>query len=121
MPQGLEALKLPPPVNETGDSVQCVTEYGRTYYLTIQFTFLAFLVGMQVGGRQGMLAWAGQGKGRVSLVLQGKQLFGRVLCMWRLARANFAPCLPRRLCPTISHLPPPLPRSARCLAACCSS
>lgn len=52
--QGLAALKLPPPVNETGDSVQCVTEYGRTYYLTIQFSFLAFLVGMQVRKDTGM-------------------------------------------------------------------
>jgi hypothetical protein len=48
--QGLAALKLPPPVNETGDSVGCHTEYGRSYYLTIQFTFLSFLVIMQVGG-----------------------------------------------------------------------
>ncbi|PSC74218.1 chitin [Micractinium conductrix] len=48
--EGLASLKLPPPVNETGDSVACVTEYGRSYYLTIQFTFLAFLVGMQVVG-----------------------------------------------------------------------
>lgn len=39
--------------------MQCVTEYGRTYYLTVQFTFLAFLVGMQVGGlcRAGWAAW----------------------------------------------------------------
>ena len=44
-------------MNETGDSVQCVTEYGRTYYLTVQFTFLAFLVGMQVGGFGLLRAW----------------------------------------------------------------
>jgi hypothetical protein len=31
--------------------VGCHTEYGRSYYLTIQFTFLSFLVIMQVGGR----------------------------------------------------------------------
>ena len=39
--------------------MQCVTEYGRTYYLTVQFTFLAFLVGMQVGGLccAGWAAW----------------------------------------------------------------
>lgn len=42
-------LKLPPPVNETEGAVTCTTKYGRSYYLTVQFTFLAFLVGMQVG------------------------------------------------------------------------
>ena len=40
-------------MNETGDSVQCVTEYGRSYYLTIQFSFLSFLVGMQVSAVSG--------------------------------------------------------------------
>lgn len=47
--QSLAMLKLPPPMNESEASVTCSTEYGRTYYLTIQFTFLAFLTGMQVG------------------------------------------------------------------------
>ena len=70
MLQGLAALKLPPPVNETGDSVGCHTEYGRTYYLTIQFTFLSFLVIMQVGG------WVGAGPGWVLLGLGGCWLAG---------------------------------------------
>ncbi|KAL4424314.1 hypothetical protein ABPG75_001615 [Micractinium tetrahymenae] len=48
--EGLATLKLPPPVNETGESTACVTEYGRSYYLTVQFTFLSFLIGMQVLG-----------------------------------------------------------------------
>ncbi|KAI3424139.1 hypothetical protein D9Q98_009499 [Chlorella vulgaris] len=48
--ESLAMLKLPPPMNESEASVTCSTEYGRTYYLTIQFTFLAFLTGMQVFG-----------------------------------------------------------------------
>ena len=68
--QGLASLKLPPPVNETGDSVACVTEYGRSYYLTIQFTFLAFLVGMQVvGGEECLLGWGGDDCGWGELAL----------------------------------------------------
>jgi hypothetical protein len=40
--------------------VGCHTEYGRSYYLTIQFTFLSFLVIMQVGGRSLVAGWVGR-------------------------------------------------------------
>ena len=56
--QDLSSLKLPAAVNSSADSVACTTQYGRTYYLTFQFTFLAFLILMQVracgGGVRGV-------------------------------------------------------------------
>lgn len=60
--------------------VSCTTEYGRTYYLTIQFTFLAFLTGMQVRalraalGRRGAEWQLGRGRPRAgcSWVMPGK-------------------------------------------------
>eukprot|EP00887_Chlorella_sp_A99_P006915 scaffold2.g6915.t1 len=49
--EGLQLLKLPPAVNESDASVTtCTTNYGRKYYLNIQFAILAFLVGVQVLG-----------------------------------------------------------------------
>ncbi|KDD74358.1 chitin synthase, partial [Helicosporidium sp. ATCC 50920] len=48
----IASLRLPAPVDPADDNavVPCRTEYGRTYYLTIQFSVLCFLVGMQAVG-----------------------------------------------------------------------
>lgn len=48
--EGFDILKLPPPIKDMNDTVSCTTEYGRKYYLNIQFTVLAFLIGFQVLG-----------------------------------------------------------------------
>lgn len=48
--QDFDLLKLPAPNPNANDTVVCTTEYGRQYYLTIQFVVLAFLVGSQAVG-----------------------------------------------------------------------
>ena len=68
--QGLTLLQLPAPINESSASVACTNEYGRKYYLDIQFSILAILIGTQVGSVDGgeggegewrkiWLGWAG--------------------------------------------------------------
>lgn len=47
--EDFDILKLPAPNLDANNTVVCTTEYGRQYYLTIQFVVLAFLVGSQVG------------------------------------------------------------------------
>jgi len=48
--EGFDQLKLPAALKYQNDTVTCTTEYGRTYYLNIQFAVLALLVGFQVIG-----------------------------------------------------------------------
>lgn len=49
-------LKLPAvSINQT-ETTSCTTEYGRTYYLNIQFAILAILIGTQVGRMGGDVA-----------------------------------------------------------------
>jgi hypothetical protein len=111
--ESLSMLKLPPPVNETEGAVTCTTKYGRSYYLTVQFTFLAFLVGMQVGrgwgsgfGDGGLRAgWGAPARGHA-----------RLLCCPAVPTSASATCFPPVLGPHPSH-----PAPHRCLALFSSS